>query len=380
MDALVAEIRWLVPFVLKTLFHLAPWFFFAVLLGVLLQHLDLDILARRAFRRSGLLGVGLGGFVGAFSPFCSFTVIPLIARLLRAGVPLSAIMAFWIASPSMDPEIFAISAAALGVPVATARLVGAVALSFGGGLIVLVAEKKGHFCRPLRESPTHAKDSAKLHARSKTGGTTARGGCSEPPPMTSSVPALSSGSMAPSGGTYVDGHEGILQVATCSSCVGTEDPWAADDHRGWREILSTSVKNLSFRRIWRDTGRDSLMLGRWLLVGVLAQAVIVRYVPTGAVASALGDGGHFAIPLAALGGLPLYLNGIGAIPVVQGLLAQGMAPAAAVVFLLGGATTTVPAIAAVRAVVTWRVVFAYLGVALLGSIVVGYVTTPFLGP
>ena len=40
--------------------------------------------------------------LGALAPFCSCEVIPFISALLAVGAPLSAVMAFWLASPLMD--------------------------------------------------------------------------------------------------------------------------------------------------------------------------------------------------------------------------------------------------------------------------------------
>ena len=57
----------------------------------------------------------LAAVVGALSPFCSCGVIPLIAAMLRAGVPLAPVMAFWLASPIMDPEMFVLTAAGVGL-------------------------------------------------------------------------------------------------------------------------------------------------------------------------------------------------------------------------------------------------------------------------
>ena len=60
-----------------------------------------------------------------------------------------------------------------------------------------------------------------------------------------------------------------------------------------------------------------------------------------------------------------------ALPVVSGLLAQGMSPGAAIAFLLAGPVTTIPAMAAVRGIVTGQVFRLYLAVGLGGSIVIG---------
>ena len=48
-------------------------------------------------------------------------------------------------------------------------------------------------------------------------------------------------------------------------------------------------------------------------------------------------------PLAVTVGVPAYLNGYAAIPVVAGLMQTGMAPGAAMAFMIAGAMTSIPA-------------------------------------
>ena len=69
-------------------------------------------------------------FVGAVTPVCGLGVLPLIAALLRRGLPLPPIMAFWVASPITDPSKLVITASIIGVPFAVAKTVAA----FGIGL------------------------------------------------------------------------------------------------------------------------------------------------------------------------------------------------------------------------------------------------------
>ncbi|MFE9132850.1 hypothetical protein [Streptomyces sp. NPDC007355] len=80
--------------------------------------------------------------------------------------------------------------------------------------------------------------------------------------------------------------------------------------------------------------------------------------------------GVLSVLVAGLISLPLYLNGV-RVPVVEGLLDQGMAAAADA---LGGAITTIPAMVAVRSVVKAKVFAFHLGVGLLGSVDIGLVS------
>lgn len=365
------EVSQVVSFVVMAALELAPWFLLAVVLGVLVQHLNLDVLAKRAFARHGVVAVLTTAAVGALSPFCSFTVIPLISRLLRSGVPLSAVMAFWVASPAMDPEIFALSAAALGIDVATARLVGALLLSVGAGLVVLVLERRGLFAQPLRPSVARAEA-----AVARPVPVPATAGAPAAPDV--AVPADAPSASGAACGTGAEAPEAAAAACDPGCAAPAEDPWADDDGTPWRTMIARNARLIDWRRFGRDVLRDARGLGGWLLLALVAMALVVRYVPTSLVSSLLGADGVAAIPLAAALGTPLYLNGVAAIPVVQGLLAQGMLPAAGVTFLLAGATTTVPAMVAVRSVVNGRVFAFYLGVAFLGSILVGLLVSPWL--
>ena len=47
--------------------------------------------------------------LGGVSPFCSCEVIPFIAAMLALGIPLSAVVAFWLTSSLMDPAMFLIA-------------------------------------------------------------------------------------------------------------------------------------------------------------------------------------------------------------------------------------------------------------------------------
>lgn len=348
----------------ENLTHLALFFFFALFISGLVDLLYLDVVARRSFKRNGLLGVVLTTCVGAFSPLCSLTVIPLIHKLLRVGVPLSAVMSFWIASPTMDPEIFALTARAIGVPLALARLLGALVLALSAGVFVLLLERRGYFKDVLRPETTPQPVAA-----------IAGEGMAEP------REAVVAG-VSPSGSSL----EGRPQTITAELACEPPDPPEADassiDDDDGTPWWTTAKASLRSKRNWRITGRnilrDTVGLGKWLVLACAFEGFIRVYVPSDLISGVLGGAGLVAIPLAVLISVPLYLNGVGAIPVVAGLIAKGMAPGAAVSFLLAGALTTIPAMVAVRSVVNNRVFALYLGFGVAGSIILGLLAQPFL--
>jgi len=84
------------------LLNTAPYLVLSIAIAAWAGATGADNLIARAFTGAPLLMIGLGALAGGLSPFCSCGVIPLIAALLAMGVPLSAVMAFWLASPVMD--------------------------------------------------------------------------------------------------------------------------------------------------------------------------------------------------------------------------------------------------------------------------------------
>src|SRR5690606_15242049 len=74
-----------------------------------------------------------------------------IAALLAMGVPLSAVMAFWLASPIMDPSMFILTAGVLGLEFAVAKTIAAIGLGVAGGIAAHLLARGGALADPLRE-------------------------------------------------------------------------------------------------------------------------------------------------------------------------------------------------------------------------------------
>jgi hypothetical protein len=90
-------------YVAGELAHIGPWLAASVFIAAAAKTTGADSLATRAFRGRQSRMVVVASLIGALLPFCSCGVIPLVAGLLGAGVPLAPVMAFWISSPLMDP-------------------------------------------------------------------------------------------------------------------------------------------------------------------------------------------------------------------------------------------------------------------------------------
>lgn len=126
----------------------------AVLVVAWLRATGAEALLSRLFTGRESRMILLGALVGGLAPFCSCEVIPFISALLAVGAPLSAVMAFWLASPLMDPAMFLITAGTLGTGFAVAKTVAAVGLGLGGGLLVKACAGSSLFADPLKVQPS----------------------------------------------------------------------------------------------------------------------------------------------------------------------------------------------------------------------------------
>ena len=129
--------------ILHNLSRVWPLLVISIPFAVFIRASGLADKLKGAFGRRPVLSILIATAAGAFSPLCSCSVIPVIASMLLAGIPLPAVMAFWIASPTMDPEVFFMGAAFLGWDLAIARLVTTLLVSMGGGFLTLWVQRRG---------------------------------------------------------------------------------------------------------------------------------------------------------------------------------------------------------------------------------------------
>lgn len=137
-------------------------------------------------------------------------------------------------------------------------------------------------------------------------------------------------------------------------------------------VALADVARATAREFTQRSWRMSIFVGRFVLLGLVAQALLVRYLPQSWIEEVLGAQNQFSVLVAAAVGLPAYVNGMAAIPLLRGLLDKGMDPGAVVAFLIAGPVATVPSIIAVTALVRRRAVAVYLLSGLIGAIAFGY--------
>ena len=294
-----------IAFTSRALLQTAPYLLLSIGVAAYASASDADGLVAKAFTGAPIVMIFVAAAFGGLSPFCSCGVIPLIAALLAMGVPLSAVMAFWLASPVIDPSMFALTVGVLGMEFAVAKTLAAIGLGVMGGFVTLALTRAGGFADPLREG-------------------VGNGGCG------------------------------------ASSVRNPKPPvWAF-----WHEAERRA-------KFWRTSISTTLFLAKWLTLAFVLESLMIAFVPADLVASAVGGEGIGTALTATLVGVPAYLNGYAALPLVSGLVEQGMAPGAGLAFLVAGGVTSLPAAIAVWALAKRSVFVLYVALALTGSLASG---------
>ncbi len=291
----------------RSLLAASPAIAFGILLSASITASGSMAAIAAVFRGHPLRMILLAAFVGAVAPVCGVTVLPLVAGLLVAGVPLAPIMAFWLSSPVTDPGMLAVTARTLGLSFA----IGKAGAAFGAGII-------GGGVAWLLTRTRLIRDPARLEIAKR------------------------------------------LADSSCS-CGGS-------DRIAWR--------------FWQEPERRSLFAARalslaklislWLFVAFIAEHFLRDLLPPGLLGSVVGRDQAAAVPLAALVGAPIYLDGYAALPLVRGLMDAGMGPGAAMSFLVAGGIISAWAAVPVLTLVRPRVFALYVALATVSAMLAGW--------
>ena len=333
--------------------HLLPYMLITIPIAVAVNMSGASRYIGKAMKAKPVTAIFLAMVIGAFSPLCSCGVIPVVWSLLVGGVPLAPVMVFWLASPSMDPELFFLSASMIGWNLAVWRLLTTMFLSLGAGFIIHLLVKKEWLGEDIvRNQPLHSDFSLSgvFKAPMNLTKNLFRRVFPTPEPLLStSVPAVDCECQA---------DEPADEVISASPI---EEPRSKVNDA---EISSNNF----YKRLVSESAKATWMISKFMLLAIFLETLIKLYVPSEWILGVLGAENDFAILNAALLGIPVYTNTLAALGMVGGLLTQGMSPAAALAFLIAGPTTTIPAMAAVWSLVKNRIFALYVGFTFVGAL------------
>jgi hypothetical protein len=110
----------------------------------------------------------------------------------------------------------------------------------------------------------------------------------------------------------------------------------------------------------------------YVVVGIAVGAGIHGFVPEGFMASIMGKGAWWSVPVAVLVGIPMYSNAAGIIPIVHALIEKGAALGTVLAFMMSVIALSLPEMVILRKVLKPALIATFISVVGVGILIVGY--------
>ena len=268
------------------------------LMGLVTSYLDLNKV-RVYLERNKKSGLGnlFASILGAITPFCSCSSIPLFVGMMQARIPLGMALSFLITSPLVNEIAIAIFFVAYGWKVTVIYILSGILLGVLGGMLL---EKLG--------MSKHLAD------------------------------------------------------------------WVQD--LGEQHVEQNNEK-ISFRNRWSNIHVESMKtlkkLVPYVFIGLAIGAFIHGYVPQSFFETYISKSNPFAVPIAVLMSIPLYIDAVGVLPILESLVDKGVPLGTAIAFMMGSIGLSFPEALLLKKVMKKKLIFAFFSTIAVGMIISGFI-------
>lgn len=293
----------------------------SALVGALQEWLPADKTKHYLSAKHGR-GYFIGALIGAATPFCSCSTVPLTLGLLKSGAGFGPTMTLLFTSPLVNPIIVTLFWVTFGFELTL--LYTGMALSMAIGLSWLM--DRAGFERYLMSDLMNDRAPA---------------------------PSVSLDTLKPASNTQ------------CCEAVSTDSPVCVADVGcgvavAESELLIPESLLKKAHRLTNEAIKQFRTFLPHVVIGVLIGAFAHGFVPDAWLVKYAGEDNIWAIPLAAIIGVPLYVRGSTMIPIAMTLTAKGMGVGAVIALVVGGAGASLPEMVMLKRMFRWPILIAFL--------------------
>jgi len=281
--------------------------------GLINQKLPAEKIQRLMGARHGrgyLLAAGLG----AVTPFCSCSTIPMLVGLLKARAGFGPTMTFLFTSPLLNPIVIALFIPVLGWQVTLWYAVLALTASIVAGIVLQYLG----FERYIKQEMLVTK----------------AGGCG-------------------------DSCSDEPETASCCGKVVKKEP------------------SIWFKA-WQESWQLFRTMLPYMLVAMVIGAVVHGFVPADFFAQVASADNPAAIPAAALIGIPLYIRVTALLPLIGSFVAKGVSLGAVIALVIGSGGASLPEMILLKRLFYWPLMVAFLTVIFSMAVIGGFSFNLFL--
>ncbi|WP_192892171.1 permease [Vibrio bathopelagicus] len=151
------------------------------------------------------------------------------------------------------------------------------------------------------------------------------------------------------------------------------EAYIAPEAKGCASSCGAKAKPINkWVRIWNSTWADFKKVVPYLVGGIALGSMIYGFMPTEFVASVASENNPFAIPIAAVIGIPLYIRAEAVIPLSAALAAKGMGLGAVMALIIGSAGASLTEVILLKSIFKNKMIAAFLFVILSMAIGAGF--------
>lgn len=266
---------------------------------------------------------------GAFTPLCACGTMAVLLSMFISAMPWGPVMAFLVSSPLTSPSEYMFQTSFLGNKFANTVLIASIVLGITAGAVAHLLDKKTYFFKdqfrfkkPGSDACCNANDEFKEVS-------------------------------------YCNLEDKYPNHSSCCSTVKRN-----------KTIIET-LKLGKFAKEFLNLGLKKVLI--YFIIFIALGRLVEILVPQEWVLSLFSSNKGYSIPLGATIGLPLYVSGPSALPLMKSFLNSGAGEGVILAFLITGKATGVPVIAGMTTILKKRAILFYVGVVYLAGIVSGYI-------
>jgi len=283
----------------------------SVLTGFIREYIPQEKFQKKLKNQNVLMGSIIGAALGVLTPFCSASMVPVAMGMIEMSLPFSTVLPFLISAPLSNFVVVGIIFGTFGFKVALIYFLW----TFCGAIIAGLTVGRSKVRFQVKNLAEIARDKMASNAKKQK--------------VKKNTTSCCAGEI----------------VAT--SCCSPEPTSSVEDCG--TDCCAPSISNGGHKAKIKGAFKFALALFKqiapYAIVGAAISGIALAYIPSTIVEKYVGGDSWFAIPIAAIIGVPLYLRIEMAIPLLSTLLTKGMSMGAAIALLIGGTGASLPELA-----------------------------------
>lgn len=318
----------------------------------------------------GLKANFLATTAGAVIPICSCGIVPVLAGMVEAGIPLGPTMAFLISAPMLNVPTVFMTAGVLGWPLAVGRILATFGIALAVGEVLSRWQRKHRNPRrflkihiPPRLSPDLQQFAFRfgmLAVKHPDGVRAEQLGADSD----AKLERLEEGGLVERtrAGLWMLAENEATRIKNVGACAVLPMGDAASGNLGQR-----------FAEMFRMGLRLFIQLNGYLLLAVLIAGAIKVVLPTSLITEWVGGKALNSVLVTSVIAVLAYVCTYVEVPTALALMSKGMGPGSTLAYLLGGPGLSLPSIAMLSGVFRLKVLALYVGLSFLGCVAAGYI-------